>query len=211
MIFLSADYDDRKGLMCIRCDVAEFYSLLPSFEAEIKPFLPQKGSVADDVFCRALCSVHIEAVLTLRALRILAYGDNTARGLLDKLMKTEVPGAFADREIAKKVVVDCVKKGLVREEEYALRLLEKWIREVRGVYFIEQKMKEKRFRPGLFEKLVDEDTRERIREALLTYVKAQKIQNPREKKRLTDGLVRRGFSYGEIFDALVAADREDFA
>ena len=159
MIFLSTDYDDKKGLMRIRCDVAEFFCLPHVFE-ELKPLLPPKGSVTDDELCRTLCNVHTQAVLSLRAMRILAYGDNTARGLLDKLCKTEVPGASADREIAKKVVVDCVRKGLVREEEYACRLLEKWIREVRGVYFIEQKMKEKRFRPGIFEKLVDDTVRE---------------------------------------------------
>lgn len=209
MRYLSTRYSEKKGEMILVFDVAEFSCSPQLYESDIRPILPLPGGEADEALCRKVCAVHTQTVLKLRALRLLSYGDYTARGLLDKLMKTEVPGVPPDREIAKKVVIECGKAGFIRERDYAARLLEKYIKDVRGVYYIEQKMKEKQFRPGLFDELVDENMREQIKAALFDYVKAHQSDDSRQQKRLADAMVRRGHSYADVAAALEHAGRED--
>ncbi|HAZ20519.1 MAG TPA: hypothetical protein DCY75_10175, partial [Clostridiales bacterium] len=110
-----------------------------------------------------------------------------------KLYDTEVLGEKAEKEIARKIVIFCVKKGYIREKDYARRLIDRWIGDCRGEYYMLQKMREKKFRPGLAEELLDDEKKEQMRLALFDYVKNKRPGDKKERDRLVASLARRGY------------------
>ncbi|HCG34797.1 MAG TPA: hypothetical protein DER23_00490 [Clostridiales bacterium] len=211
MKVLAVFYNEKTGEMNIRCDTAVLSSDVKTYEESIKPLLPPEGEEVGDHLCRLLCLAHTESVLRIKAMRLLGMGDYTARGLLHKLYDTEVLGEKAEKEIARKIVIFCVKKGYIREKDYARRLIDRWIGDCRGEYYMLQKMREKKFRPGLAEELLDDEKKEQMRLALFDYVKNKRPGDKKERDRLVASLARRGYAYGDISDAMEAMGKEEFA
>lgn len=138
----------------------------------------------------------------IKAVSLLAFGDNTARKLSDKLRQK----GFS-REAAAEAVRFCVEKRYINEEEHLRRLMEQLCeRKKYGLRRIRQEVFQKGFSDETVKTVFDEAAAALDFEAAV-YDRVKKLgadafSTPEKKKKHVSSLLRYGFSMEEINGAL---------
>lgn len=138
----------------------------------------------------------------VKAVSLLAYGDNTAKKLTDKLRQK----GFS-REAAAEAVRFCVEKRYINEEDQLRRLMELLCEKKKyGLRRIRQEVYQKGFSEEVVKAVFDE-TASALDFDAAVYERIKKIgitafSTPDGKKKHVSALLRYGFSMDEINRAL---------
>ncbi len=138
----------------------------------------------------------------IKAVSLLAFGDNTARKLSDKLRQK----GFS-KEAAAEAVRFCVEKRYINEEDHLRRLMEQLCeRKKYGLRRIRQEVFQKGFSDETVKAVFEEAAASLDFEAAV-YERVKKLgvdafSTPEKKKKHVSSLLRYGFSVEEINGAL---------
>ena len=138
----------------------------------------------------------------IKAVSVLAFGDNTARKLSDKLRQK----GFS-KEAAAEAVRFCVEKRYINEEDHLRRLMEQLCeRKKYGLRRIRQEVFQKGFSDETVKAVFEEAAASLDFEAAV-YERVKKLgvdafSTPEKKKKHVSSLLRYGFSVEEINGAL---------
>lgn len=138
----------------------------------------------------------------IKAVSLLAFGDNTAKKLTDKLRQK----GFS-REAAAEAVLFCVEKHYINEEDQLRRLMELLCEKKKyGLRRIRQEVYQKGFSEDVVKRVFEETASELdFDAAVYNRVKtlgAAAFSTPEGKKKHVSSLLRYGFSMDEINGAL---------
>ncbi len=138
----------------------------------------------------------------IKAVSFLAFGDNTAKKLGDKLRQK----GFS-REAAAEAVRFCVEKRYINEEDHLRRLMEQLCeRKKYGLRRIRQEVYNKGFAEETVKAVFEECASELDFDAAVTErvmkLGADAFSTPEKKKKQVSSLLRYGFSIDEINRAL---------
>ncbi|MBE6658478.1 MAG: hypothetical protein E7604_08535 [Ruminococcaceae bacterium] len=144
----------------------------------------------------------------VKAVSFLAFGDNTARKLGDKLRQK----GFS-REAAAEAVRFCVEKRYINEEEQLRRLMEQLCeRKKYGLRRIRQEIFNKGFSDDAVKSVFEETAAALDFDAAVTErvkkLGADAFSTPEKKKKHVSALLRYGFSMDEINRALKAVQMD---
>ena len=157
-----------------------------------------------------LCAEKFEALefaencsnAAIKAVSLLAYGDNTAKKLSDKLRQK----GFS-KEAAAEAVRFCVEKHYINEEDQLKRLMEQLCDKKKyGLRRIRQEVWQKGFSEEIVKSYFEENAAELDFEAAI-YDRVRKLgvdafSTPEKKKKQVSSILRYGFSMEEINGAL---------
>ena len=157
-----------------------------------------------------LCAEKFEALefaeacsgAAVKAVSLLAFGDNTAKKLTDKLRQK----GFS-KEAAAEAVRFCVEKRYINEEDQLQRLMEQLCdRKKYGLRRIRQEVWQKGFSEDVLKTQFEENAAALDFDAAV-YERVKKIgrdafSTPEKKKKHVSSLLRYGFSMDEINGAL---------
>ncbi|MBR5869562.1 MAG: regulatory protein RecX [Clostridia bacterium] len=140
----------------------------------------------------------------IRAVNFLAYGDNTAKKLSEKLRQK----GFS-RDAAAEAVRFCVEKRYINEEDQLRRLMELLCEKKKyGLRRIRQEVYNKGFSEDTVKAVFEECAAELDFDAAVTdrvrRLGADAFSSPEKKKKQVSSLLRYGFSMDEINRALKA-------
>lgn len=138
----------------------------------------------------------------IKAVSFLAFGDNTAKKLSEKLRQK----GFS-KEAAAEAVRFCVEKRYINEEDHLRRLMEQLCdRKKYGLRRIRQEVYHKGFAEDTIKAVFDECAAELDFDAAVTErvkkLGADAFYTPEKKKKQVSSLLRYGFSMDEINRAL---------
>lgn len=138
----------------------------------------------------------------IKAVSFLAFGDNTARKLSDKLRQK----GFS-KDAAAEAVCFCVEKRYINEEDHLRRLMEQLCeRKKYGLRRIRQEVFNKGFAEETVNAVFEECAAELDFDAAVTdrvkKLGADAFSTPEKKKKQVSSLLRYGFSMDEINRAL---------
>ena len=141
------------------------------------------GSYIDDALMYEILEDEREYLAMKKALSILSFGDNSRRSLRDKLCRS----GFS-RELAERVVFECVGRGYIDEERQITRLaLYEANSSYRGKRYIVAKLARRGYSPSLVSSVIDALAKEGeidFNENLEALSKKLGITSPEEKKKL---------------------------
>ena len=145
----------------------------------------------------------------IRAVNFLAYGDNTAKKLSDKLRQK----GFS-REAAAEAVRFCVEKRYIDEEDQLRRLMELLCEKKKyGLRRIRQEVYNKGFSEdtvkAVFEECASSLDFDAAVEDRVRRLGADAFSTPEKKKKHVSSLLRYGFSMDEINRALKSVHLEE--
>ena len=138
----------------------------------------------------------------VRAVSLLAFGDNTARGLRDKLRRKGI-----SRDAADEAVRFCVEKRYINEQEHLRRLMEQMCDKKKyGLRRIRQEVYQKGFSEETVA-AVFEETAAALDFDAAVCSRVQKLgaaafDTPEKRKKNVAALLRYGFSMDEIKNAM---------
>ncbi|MFC1557760.1 regulatory protein RecX [candidate division KSB1 bacterium] len=162
----------------------------------------REGAEYDDTEIKRIKHFSARKIAKDKALEILKYRSKSENELRRKLA-----GKKIRRDIIDEVLADLSRVGIINDHEFAMRFSRDFIsRKPAGEFLLKMELKKK----GIKEEIID-DTVETIyskldkRELILKLIQKKKF-NPgtsdqKEKKRMYDFLLRRGFSWeliGEV-------------
>lgn len=144
----------------------------------------------------------------IKAVSFLAFGDNTAKKLSEKLRKK----GFS-REAAAEAVRFCVEKHYINEEDHLRRLMEQLCeRKKYGLRRIRQEVYNKGFSEETVNAVFEDCAAELDFDAAATErvkkLGADAFSTPEKKKKQVSSLLRYGFSMDEINRALKAVQMD---
>ena len=145
---------------------------------------------------------------TIKAVSFLAFGDNTAKKLREKLRQK----GFS-REAAAEAVRFCVEKHYINEEDHLRRLMEQLCeRKKYGLRRIRQEVYNKGFSEETVNAVFEDCAAELDFDAAATErvkkLGADAFSTPEKKKKQVSSLLRYGFSMDEINRALKAVQMD---
>ncbi len=136
-----------------------------------------------------------------RAASFLGSSKKTEKAVFDKLVESGY-----DEEICEKVIDELKKYGYINDMDYALSYIEDRLKlNPKGRYALKMELRQKGVKDSIIEKALDKaEIDESIYIKQLILKKRFDIENmdDKEKKKLYDFLLRRGFSYGIIKDTI---------
>ena len=136
-----------------------------------------------------------------RAASFLGSSKKTEKAVFDKLIESGY-----DEEICEKVVEELKNYGYINDLDYALSFIEDRLRlNPKGIYGLKTELRQKGVKDSVIEKAIDmAEIDESIYIKQLIIKKRFDLQDmdEKEKKKLYDFLLRRGFSYGIIKDTI---------
>lgn len=136
-----------------------------------------------------------------RALYLLGNRDYSSNALKEKLLNNY------SHDIAEKVIEDMKSCGFLNDEEYARKLAAALIREKKyGVHRAKSEMKRRGVSPLDTEEALSAYEREDYTEELICLVEKKyinKIQDRDDRRRTVAALIRRGYGFSEIKDAIM--------
>ncbi len=138
----------------------------------------------------------------IKAVSLLAYGDNTAKKLAEKLRQK----GFS-RDAADAAVAFCVEKRYIREDAQLKRLMENLCEKKKyGLRRIRQEIYQKGFSEdvvkAVFRDVVDTLDFEAALDDRVRKLGQDAFSTPEKKQKSIAALVRYGFTYEEIREAL---------
>ena len=144
----------------------------------------------------------------IKAVSFLAFGDNTAKKLSEKLRQK----GFS-REAAAEAVHFCVEKHYINEEDHLRRLMEQLCeRKKYGLRRIRQEVYNKGFSEetvnAVFEDCAAELDFDAAAKERVKKLGAEAFSTPEKKKKQVSSLLRYGFSMDEINRALKAVQMD---
>ena len=144
----------------------------------------------------------------IKAVSFLAFGDNTAKKLSEKLRQK----GFS-REAAAEAVRFCVEKHYINEEDHLRRLMEQLCeRKKYGLRRIRQEVYNKGFSEetvnAVFEECAAELDFDAAAKERVKKLGADAFSTPEKKKKQVSSLLRYGFSMDEINRALKAVQMD---
>ncbi|MBE6008492.1 MAG: regulatory protein RecX [Lachnospiraceae bacterium] len=136
-----------------------------------------------------------------RAAAFLGASKKTEKAVYDKLSESGYP-----EDICEKVIEELKSYGYINDLDYALSYIEDRLKvNPRGVYGLKMELRQKGVKDSVIEKAIDmTEIDESIYIKQLMIKKRYDLQDmdEKEKKKLYDFLLRRGFSYGIIKDTI---------
>lgn len=137
--------------------------------------------------------------LVKKGLLKLSYGDNTAKGLYQKLLHEKIDGVYPTVLEAKKAVVILKDRGYINEKRYCERCVEIQLSKLHGRARIYKELMAKGFSSALVKRILDGVTDETFEENLKLLI----LKNSgKEKEKLRAYLVRAGYGIGMINSCL---------
>ncbi|MCQ2431654.1 MAG: RecX family transcriptional regulator [Clostridia bacterium] len=163
--------------------------------------IPQAGDSLSSEKYEALLAAGEATAATVKAVGLLAYGDQTAKKLREKLHQKKF-----SKEAAASAVEFCVEKRYIREDEQLKRLMELLCEKKKyGIRRIKQEVYVKGFSEDAV-KSVWEDTLETLDFDAALDSRMEKLgfsafETPEKQKKTTASLLRYGFTQDEILRA----------
>ncbi len=164
-----------------------------------------KGEISPEL-CDELERAEKRCEAYLRALNIVSFGTNTARGLMIKLRRRGV-----DEEAAREAVNMLRERGYLNEEEDLLREIERCIRKKWGSRRIMAHLHAKGYEDEVISLAEDAFSRVDFGELCLELLgdKCDEIpRDPKERQKLIASLSRYGYSMSEIKYAFAEFNRQ---
>lgn len=141
-----------------------------------------------------------------RAMYLLGDRDYSAAALREKLLKNY------SSETADRVIEDMKGYGFLNDEEYARKLAASLVRGKKyGLYRAKSEMKRKGIADSIAEAALSEYEREDYFEELIEVIRkkySDRIQDKDDRRRTVNALVRRGYGFSEIKEAVLEVLRE---
>lgn len=149
-----------------------------------------------------------DTVAFIRKNLIYIKAQDTALRMIGYKMRTvqEIQQKLAEKEFAEDVIADVLafleKYGYADDREYCRKFIRERLRlQPKGAYALRMELRQKGVARGLIEEVLAETELDEERDALRWLEKKTKgifPATPKEKKRLVDFLLRRGYSYSVI-------------
>lgn len=141
-----------------------------------------------------------------RAMYLLGARDYSTAALREKLLNNYC------EETADRVIADMKHYGFLDDENYAKKLAAYLIKTKKyGLYQAKAKMRQKGVEPALIEEALREYEKEDYVEQLIALIRkkySQKIADPDDRRRTIAALVRRGYGFSEVKEAVGTVLRE---
>lgn len=141
-----------------------------------------------------------------RAMYLLGYRDHSVSALREKLLNNYT------EETADRVIEDMKRYGFLDDEEYAKKLAASLITVKKyGVYRAKAEMKRKGIDEATAENALSRYQSEDYSEQLVMLVRkkySEKIQDRDDRRRTAAALVRRGYSFSQVKEAVLQVLRE---
>lgn len=141
-----------------------------------------------------------------RAMYLLGYRDHSVCALREKLLNNYT------EETADRVIEDMKRYGFLDDEAYAKKLAASLITVKKyGVYRAKAEMKRKGIDEATAEYALSQYQSEDYSEQLVLLVRkkySQKIQDRDDRRRTVSALVRRGYSFSQVKEAVLQVLRE---
>lgn len=135
-----------------------------------------------------------------RAMYLLGARDYSTAALREKLLNNYC------EETADKVIGDMKRYGFLDDERYAEKLAAYLIKSKKyGLYQAKAKMRQKGVEPFLIESALKDYEKEDYVEQLVELIRkkySQKITDPEGKRKTAAALVRRGYGFSEVKEAM---------
>lgn len=172
------------------------FKILPEQYSALRP---QKGEITEYQFER-IEEAHLVCMAYTRAANILSFGANTARTLKMKLRRR----GFGD-DIADTAVQMLVSKGYITEDEDIKRDIDRSLAKGWGsrriIAYLHQKGYDDEALWGIESELSNIDFAEKCAD-IIERKYGELPEEPHEKKKMFDALVRYGYLIGEITSAV---------
>lgn len=143
-----------------------------------------------------------------RAAKFLGASKKTEKAVYDKLIESGF-----DEDVCEKVIADLKKYGYVDDYDYALTYIGDRIRlNPRSAFAIKTELRQKGVKDSIINSALEEagiDEIGDIKRLIEKKTGGVDDLDDRERKRLIDFLMRRGYSYGKIKEAITHFD-DDF-
>ena len=184
--------------------VFRYFLKNPIFDGEP----PNVGDFLNAEKYEALEFAEVCSGAAIKAVSFLAFGDNTAKKLGEKLRQK----GFS-KEAASEAVRFCVEKRYINEEDHLRRLMEQLCeRKKYGLRRIRQEVYNKGFSEETVKAVFEECAAELDFDAAVTErvkkLGADAFSTPEKKKKQVSSLLRYGFSMDEINRALKAVQMD---
>ena len=184
--------------------VFRYFLKNPIFDGEP----PNVGDFLNAEKYEALEFAEVCSGAAIKAVSFLAFGDNTAKKLGEKLCQK----GFS-KEAASEAVRFCVEKRYINEEDHLRRLMEQLCeRKKYGLRRIRQEVYNKGFSEETVKAVFEECAAELDFDAAVTErvkkLGADAFSTPEKKKKQVSSLLRYGFSMDEINRALKAVQMD---
>lgn len=135
-----------------------------------------------------------------RAMYLLGAHDYSTAALRKKLLNNYC------EETADKVIADMKRYGFLDDERYAKKLAAYLIKTKKyGLYQTKAKMRQKGVEPSIIEDALREYEKEDYVEQLVELIRkkyGEKITDPEGKRKTAAALVRRGYGFSEVKEAM---------
>ena len=141
MIYLRHYIIEKNKEAVIVTDEGEYPIWIRDFEKHFTSL--EKGEEIEN--SELLLTLAIRREIKKKAIRRLAAGDITKRGLRGKLLREKVYGGFADPEWVEELLDKLENAGYIDDNGYALRFMERCLDKFWGIMRIRAAMREKGF------------------------------------------------------------------
>ncbi|MCM1298902.1 MAG: RecX family transcriptional regulator [Firmicutes bacterium] len=135
-----------------------------------------------------------------RAMYLLGAQDYSAAALREKLLNNY------SEETADRVIADMKRYGFLDDEKYARKLAAYLIKTKKyGLYQAKAKMRQKGVEASLIEEALGEYGKEDYVRQLVELIQkkyGEKIADPEDRRRTAAALVRRGYGFSEVKEAM---------
>jgi regulatory protein len=161
------------------------------------------GAEFDDNQLKNIKELSARKITKDKALEFLKYGGKSERELIKKLA-----GLRLKQEIINETIQDLKRVGFVNDEEFALRFSRNFItRKPAGEFLIKTELKKRGIKDEVIEETIKKIYSEFDKKELaLKLVRKKKFNlptdNPKEKKKISDLLLRRGFDWGIVGEVM---------